>query len=53
MNDLMMINKNGPSLEDSDATQCVEHWYFHTKGFRHIKMAVLWVVTPCTLIEVY
>jgi hypothetical protein len=26
---------NGPSLEDIDATRCVEHWYIQQKG--HIK----------------
>jgi hypothetical protein len=37
MNDLITINMNGQILEYFDATRCVEHYYFHTKGLRHIK----------------
>lgn len=36
INDLMMTNINIPSLEDVAAVRCIEHWYSHTKGFRHI-----------------
>lgn len=32
----MMTNINIPSLKDVAAVRCIEHWYFHTKGFRHI-----------------
>jgi hypothetical protein len=35
MKDLIMTTMNGPSLEDIDATRCVEHWYIQQKG--HIK----------------
>jgi hypothetical protein len=31
---------NIPSLEDVAAMRCIEHWYFHTKGFRHIAINV-------------
>jgi hypothetical protein len=37
MNDLMVINMNALSLEDSDAMRCAEHSYFHTKELRYIK----------------
>lgn len=37
MNDLMTINMNGPRMDDFEARRCAELWYFHTKGFMHIK----------------
>lgn len=37
MNDLMMINMNGPNLVNFDPTKSVEHWYFETKGQRHVQ----------------
>lgn len=37
LNHLMMINMNGPSLEDFNPQKSVEHWYFQTKGYRHVK----------------
>jgi len=34
MNDLNM-NMNDPDLEDFNPTCSLEHWYFHTKEYRH------------------
>ena len=36
LNDLMMINMNGPTLKDFNPSNAVDLWYFNSKTNRHV-----------------